>query len=105
MLLFGWLWGAVMWVLHIVLYIFLNAMINSFCHMIGCRNFENKATNLQWVALMTAGEGLHNNHHEFPSSALFALRRREIDPAWLPIRLLEFVRLARVRPEPIAKAA
>jgi hypothetical protein len=33
MLLFGWLWGAVMWVLHIVLYLFLNAMINSFCHI------------------------------------------------------------------------
>jgi stearoyl-CoA desaturase (delta-9 desaturase) len=73
--------------------------------MIGYRNYDNKATNLQWVALMTAGEGLHNNHHEYPSSALFALRGRELDPAWLLIRLLEVVRLARVRPEPIAKAA
>jgi stearoyl-CoA desaturase (delta-9 desaturase) len=105
MLLFGWLWGAVAWVLHMVLYVFLNAMINSLCHMIGYRNFDNKATNLQWVALMTAGEGLHNNHHEYPSSALFALRGWEFDPAWLLIRLLEVARLARVRPEPIAKAA
>ena len=105
MLMFGWAWGLAAWFVHILGYIFLNAMINSLCHMIGYRNFDNKATNLKWVAFLTAGEGLHNNHHEYPSSALFALRGREIDPAWLIIRLLESVGLAHVRPEPIAKAA
>jgi stearoyl-CoA desaturase (delta-9 desaturase) len=105
MLMFGWMWGLIAWFAHIVLYIFLNAAINSLCHMIGYRNFDNKATNLKWVAFLTAGEGLHNNHHEYPSSALFALRGREIDPAWAVIRLLERFGLAQVRPEPIAKAA
>jgi fatty-acid desaturase len=62
------------------------------------------ATNLQWVAILTGGEGLHNNHHEYPSSALFALRRREIDPAWLVIRLLNAVGLARVKPVPVGEA-
>ncbi len=105
MLMFGWMWGAAAWLFHVVFYILLNSMINSLCHMIGYRNFENLATNLQWVALLTGGEGLHNNHHEFPSSARFAQRGLEIDPAWPVIRLLEFVRLAQVKPEPIAKAA
>jgi len=53
---------------------------------------------------LTGGEGLHNNHHEYPSSALFALRRREIDPAWLVIRLLDAVGLARVKPVPVGEA-
>ena len=103
--LFGWLWGPVAWVLHVVLYIVLNAMINSVCHMVGYRNFENKATNLQWVALLTAGEGLHNNHHEYPTSALFALKGREIDPAWPVIRILEKLGLAKVKQLPAAQAA
>ncbi len=105
MLAFGWAWGLAAWGFHVVAYIFLNSMINSLCHMIGYRNYENLATNLQWVALLTGGEGLHNNHHEYPSSARFAQRAREIDPAWLVIRALEAVGLASVKPEPVAKAA
>jgi stearoyl-CoA desaturase (Delta-9 desaturase) len=104
-LMFGWIWGPVAWVVHVGLYLVLNAMINSVCHMVGYRNFDNKATNLQWVALLTAGEGLHNNHHEYPSSALFALRGHEIDPAWPVIRILEKLGLAKVNPLPLAKAA
>jgi stearoyl-CoA desaturase (delta-9 desaturase) len=104
-LMFGFIWGPVAWVTHMVLYVILNAMINSVCHMVGYRNFENKATNLQWVAFLTAGEGLHNNHHEYPTSALFALKRWEIDPAWAVIRTLQTFGLATVKPLPIAKAA
>jgi stearoyl-CoA desaturase (delta-9 desaturase) len=73
--------------------------------MIGYRNYDNKATNLQWIALLTAGEGLHNNHHEFPTSARFAQRAREIDLAWPLIRLLEKCGLAKVQHLPMAKAA
>lgn len=105
MLLFGPAWGLAAWVFHVVAYILLNSMINSLCHMIGYRNYDNLATNLQWVALLTGGEGLHNNHHEYPSSARFAQRAREFDPAWPVIRILEGLGLARVKPEPIAKAA
>ncbi|HZU26824.1 MAG TPA: fatty acid desaturase [Bryobacteraceae bacterium] len=105
MALFGWKWGIAAWLFHIVGYVLLNSSINSLCHMIGYRNFNNKATNLQSIAFVTGGEGLHNNHHAFPSSARFALRGREIDPAWLVIRLLESVGLAEVKPEPLAKAA
>lgn len=105
MLMFGWAWGAAAWAFHVGAYIFLNSSINSICHMIGYRNFDNKATNLRWLAFLTAGEGLHNNHHEFPTSALFALRAREIDPAWPFIRLLAACRLAKVSQLPIVRAA
>jgi stearoyl-CoA desaturase (delta-9 desaturase) len=102
---FGWVWGPVAWFTHVVAYIMLNSTINSVCHMVGYRNYDNRATNLQWVAFLTGGEGLHNNHHEFPTSARFSWKRREIDPAWPVIRLLEGLRLAKVRKLPMAKAA
>ncbi len=105
MLMFGPAWGAAAWATHVVLYIFLNSSINSVCHMIGYRNYDNQATNLQWIALLTAGEGLHNNHHEYPTSARFAQRRDEIDLAWPVIRLLEKCGLAKVQRLPMAKAA
>jgi stearoyl-CoA desaturase (delta-9 desaturase) len=105
MAMFGIWWGAAAWLTHAVVYVLLNSAINSVCHMIGYRNFNNKATNLQWIALLTGGEGLHNNHHQYPSSALFALRRREIDLAWPVIRLLEVCGLAKVSQLPVVKAA
>ena len=105
MLLFGVWWGLAAWGTHAVLYVFLNSAINSICHMVGYRNFKNKATNLQSIAFLTAGEGLHNNHHEFPTSARFAWKPREIDLAWPVIRLLERCGLAKVKPLPVAKAA
>jgi stearoyl-CoA desaturase (Delta-9 desaturase) len=105
MLMFGWKWGLAAWVTHIVAYVLLNSSINSLCHMIGYRNFDNLATNIQLIALFTGGEGLHNNHHEFPTSARFALRGREIDLAWPVIQLLERFGLAKIDRLPIAKAA
>lgn len=105
MLMFGWKWGLVAWGAHIVAYVLLNSSINSLCHVIGYRNFDNLATNIQLIALFTGGEGLHNNHHEFPTSARFALRGREIDLAWPVIRFLERCGLATINRLPIAKAA
>src|SRR5689334_3226918 len=94
--LFGWAWGPAAWGFHLVAYVLLNSMINSLCHHSGYKNYDNGATNLQSVALITAGEGLHNNHHEFPTSARLSLRRGEFDPAWPVIRLLELMGLAHV---------
>ncbi|MBI1791739.1 MAG: fatty acid desaturase [Acidobacteria bacterium] len=104
-LMFGWKWGAAAWLTHVAFYILLNSMINSLGHVVGYRNYENKATNLQWVAFLTGGEGLHNNHHQHPSSARFSMNSWELDPAWPVIRLLESCGLAKVSPLPIAKAA
>jgi hypothetical protein len=61
MLMFGVWWGLAAWTVHVVLYIFLNSSVNSVCHMVGCRNFDDKATNLQSIAFLTAGEGLHTS--------------------------------------------
>lgn len=99
----GWALGT--YVLQAALYIVANALINGACHAIGYRNFKNPATNLRWVAWLSAGEGLHNNHHQFPSAGKLSLRRSEVDPAWPVIRLLDKLSLAKVRPLPKAVVA
>ena len=73
-------------------------VINGLGHWWGYRNFEttDTATNLTPWAVWIGGEELHNNHHAFPSSAKFALRRFEFDIGWTAIKLLEKVHLARV---------
>ncbi|HEX4980027.1 MAG TPA: fatty acid desaturase [Acidimicrobiales bacterium] len=83
--------------LHTMSYLLINAAINAIGHMWGSRPADNKATNNQWLALLTAGEGLHNNHHAVPTSARLALRRGEIDPAWWVVAALRRARLATVR--------
>jgi stearoyl-CoA desaturase (delta-9 desaturase) len=50
---------------------------------------------LWWVALVTLGEGWHNNHHAFPRSARHGLRWWEFDPTYYLIWLLSLVGLAR----------
>jgi stearoyl-CoA desaturase (delta-9 desaturase) len=46
---------------------------------------------------MTAGEGLHNNHHAVPSSARLSHRRWEFDPGWWVIKSMKTIGLAKVR--------
>ena len=80
-----------------MLYVFvLSPSINGLCHYRGYRNFENTATNIRLLALITGGEGLHNNHHGFPRSPRFSVRRKwsEIDPAWSIIWCLTKLGLA-----------
>ena len=89
-------WGLLAASIHAVMYVFvLSSSINGLCHHVGYRNFDNPATNLQFLALLTGGEGLHNNHHEYPRSPKFSFRVNEIDPAWPIIKLLVALRLAK----------
>jgi stearoyl-CoA desaturase (Delta-9 desaturase) len=91
----GLWWGLLAAGLHLFMYVFvLSSSINGLCHYIGYRNFDNTATNIRWVALLTGGEGLHNNHHGHPRSPKFSFRSREIDPSWPIIRLLISLGLA-----------
>lgn len=99
---FGWAWGFAAWLFHVVFYILLNSSINSVCHIIGYRNFDNLATNVKIIALMTGGEGLHNNHHENPTAAHFAMKPGEFDPAWIFIRGMGWLGLAKIRSVPAA---
>jgi stearoyl-CoA desaturase (delta-9 desaturase) len=94
-LLVGPIWGPIAFVVQAGIYIFSNAVINGANHAVGYRRFDNTATNLRLVALITAGEGLHNNHHAYPTSARFSVARGEWDPSWPVIRLLTWAHLAR----------
>jgi stearoyl-CoA desaturase (Delta-9 desaturase) len=89
-------WGLLAASVHGVVYVFvLSSSINGLCHHTGYRNFDNTATNIRWLGLFTGGEGLHNNHHEYPRSPKFSFRWSEIDPAWLIIRVLSALGLAK----------
>ena len=70
--------------------------VNSVCHCWGRRPFTtNDTSRNNWVvALLSLGEGWHNNHHAFPTSAYHGLRWWEVDLSGRIIRLLEALRLA-----------
>jgi stearoyl-CoA desaturase (delta-9 desaturase) len=84
-------------VVHITYYLGIGGAINGIGHHFGRRPYENSATNLQWLAWFTGGEGLHNNHHAAPTSARFSLHKHEIDIGWWVISLFRKVGLADVR--------
>ena len=92
-------WGVAIWAVQMAWIPFWAAgVINGLGHWWGYRNFEttDTATNLTPWGVWIGGEELHNNHHAFPSSAKFALRKWEFDIGWAAIKLLESVKLAKV---------
>jgi fatty-acid desaturase len=95
-LLGGWSW--VIWGIFVRLTISYHStwLVNSASHMLGYRTYEtaDQSTNCWWVALISWGEGWHNNHHAFPFSARHGLRWFEIDMTWWHVKILEFLRLA-----------
>jgi len=91
--------GLVMWAVQMVWMPFWAAgVINGLGHWWGYRNFDtaDAATNLVPWAFWVGGEELHNNHHAFPSSSKFALRKFEFDIGWSVIWTLEKFHLAKV---------
>lgn len=82
---------------HMVTYLALNSAVNAVGHTYGRRPFAGLATNSQWLAWLTAGEGLHSNHHAAPTSARLSFRRREIDPGWWFVRLAGKLKWLKVR--------
>jgi len=91
--------GVAVWAVQMLWIPFWAAgVVNGLGHWWGYRNFEtdDTATNLTPWGVWIGGEELHNNHHAFPSSAKFALRKWEVDIGWATIRLLESVGLAKV---------
>jgi sn-1 stearoyl-lipid 9-desaturase len=71
-------------------------LVNSATHIWGSRRFRTRddSTNLWWVALLSWGEGWHNNHHAHPVSARHGLAWYELDVNWVGIKLLEKLGLA-----------
>jgi len=72
-------------------------LVNSATHMWGKRRFNTRddSRNTWWVALITFGEGWHNNHHAFPTSARHGLAWYEFDPSWLTLKVLRYFGIAR----------
>jgi stearoyl-CoA desaturase (delta-9 desaturase) len=95
-------WPMVLWLVFFRVTAGLHAtwLVNSATHMWGQRRFATKddSKNSWWVAILTFGEGWHNNHHAHPTSARHGLAWYEFDLTWIQIRLLQLLRVAdRVR--------
>lgn len=95
------LWGAVtafIWgsLVRVFLLHHVTWSINSICHFYGEQPFDarDESRNNRWVTLLAFGEGWHNNHHAFPTSARHGILRFQLDPSWRVIRTLEQLRLA-----------
>lgn len=69
--------------------------INSLAHRFGSRRFATRddSRNNPWLALLTFGEGWHNNHHYFPGSARQGFRWWEIDLTWYGLKLMALLGL------------
>jgi stearoyl-CoA desaturase (delta-9 desaturase) len=64
--------------------------INSLAHRFGRRRFatHDDSRNNWWLALLTFGEGWHNNHHHFPGAARQGLAWWEVDLTWYVLRAM-----------------
>jgi len=88
-------WGLVNWAIFLRVVVGLHStyLVNSATHMWGRRRFatSDDSRNLMWVALVTFGEGWHNNHHAHPVSSRHGLAWYEFDPTWLLLKGLRRV--------------
>ena len=108
-------WRYVLWGIFFrtVLGLHSTWLVNSATHMWGTRRFPTHDTsrNSLWVALLTFGEGWHNNHHAHPQSARHGLAWYEFDLNWYGIYALGMLGLARdvktrrIRPDEDSDAA
>lgn len=109
-------WGMVLWGIFLRVVVGLHAtwLVNSATHMWGSRRFETRddSRNSWWVALITFGEGWHNNHHAHPVSARHGLAWYEFDISWITLKMLNAIgvvsdlKVARIRePLPEEQAA
>ena len=96
-----YMWGGISFVLwgvclRLVLVYHATWFVNSAAHIWGYKTYDSSddSTNLWWVALMTYGEGWHNNHHAFQTSARHGLKWWEFDTTYLMIQCLKFLGLA-----------
>jgi stearoyl-CoA desaturase (delta-9 desaturase) len=92
-------WSVMLWatVLRVTVGLHATWLVNSATHLWGSRRFatSDNSRNNWWVALLTWGEGWHNNHHAHPRAARHGLAWYEIDMSWWGIRFLQLVRLAK----------
>lgn len=86
-------WGMVFWgvFVRVVVGWHTTWFVNSLSHIYGDKPYEttDDSTNNWFVAILTFGEGWHNNHHAFPTSARHGLKWYQFDMNWITIRLFE----------------
>ncbi|BDU77559.1 acyl-CoA desaturase [Mesoterricola sediminis] len=89
--------GLAWWALSTVALYHATFTINSLAHVWGTRRFEtpDRSRNNAVLALLTLGEGWHNNHHAFPAACSPSLRWWEVDPTQAGLRVLAAVGVAR----------
>lgn len=93
-------WGLIIWGIQMLWIPFWAAgVINGLSHWWGYRNTDTNDTsrNLWPLGIWIGGEELHNNHHADGANANFKQRWFEIDIGWLYIRILSFLKLAKIR--------
>ena len=80
-------------------------LVNSMAHLMGRRRYATPDTsrNSMLIALITGGEGWHNNHHYLPASARQGFTWWEIDPTWYALRGLAALRIVRDLKDPPAR--
>jgi stearoyl-CoA desaturase (Delta-9 desaturase) len=102
LLLFGGI-GATVWAIQMAwIPVMATGIINGIGHWWGYRNFESPdaSRNVSPWGIIIGGEELHNNHHTYPTSAKFSIKRGEFDIGWFYIRGMEMVGLAHVKKLP-----
>ncbi|MDA7417929.1 fatty acid desaturase [Xenophilus arseniciresistens] len=100
--LFGGL-GLTVWAVQMLWIPFWAAgVVNGLGHFWGYRNFEaqDASTNLSPWGVIIGGEELHNNHHTYPTSAKFSVKKYEFDIGWGWIRAMEAIGWAKVKKVP-----
>ena len=101
-------WPFVVWgiFVRVVVVFHCTWFVNSATHQFGYQTYESgdSSRNCWWVAVLTYGEGWHNNHHAFQYSARHGLQWWEIDLTWMTISLLQALGLAQKVKLPPANA-
>ncbi len=98
--LFGIVPGVLIFLTQIVWIPFWAAgVINGVGHWFGYRNSptEDVSTNMAPWGILIGGEELHNNHHAYPTSAKFSFKWYEFDLAWLYLRIMSALGLAKIK--------
>lgn len=87
----GFVLLAIGYVAALALLLNLTSSVNYFCHLYGSRPYETRddSRNNCWVSLLSFGEGWHNNHHFYPTSARAGFEWWQFDPVYWVIRVLE----------------
>jgi stearoyl-CoA desaturase (delta-9 desaturase) len=91
-------WSFVVWGVFVRLVVVFHCtwFVNSATHKFGYRTYDSndRSKNCWWVALVTYGEGWHNNHHAYQYSARHGMKWWEIDFTWMTIQFLQLLGLA-----------